>query len=174
MRVCVYGAASNNINPEFLSEGELLGSALAKKGISVVYGGGASGLMGAVARGAYKEKGELIAVVPSFFNVDGVLFEHSTETIFTETMRTRKQKMEELSDAFIITPGGIGTFDEFFEILTLRSLNRHNKPILILNTLGYYDSMISMLERGKEEGFITKALDFLFVSDSVEEIVKHL
>ena len=174
MRVCVYGAASNDINPKYLTEGELLGSNLAKKGISVVYGGGASGLMGAVARGAYKEKGELIAVVPSFFNVDGVLFEHNTEIIFTETMRTRKQKMEELSDAFIITPGGIGTFDEFFEILTLRSLGRHNKPILILNTLGYYDSLISMIECGKKEGFITKDLDFLFVSQSVSELVNHL
>ena len=69
---------------------------------------------------------------------------------------------------------GIGTFDEFFEILTLRSLGRHNKPILILNTLGYYDSLISMIECGKKEGFITKDLDFLFVSQSVSELVNHL
>ena len=101
-----------------------------------MYGAGANGLMGAVARGVCEENGTIIGVTPSFFNVDGILFENVSELITTETMRERKQIMEDKADAFIVTPGGIGTLEEFFEILTLKQLGRHGKAIVIFNQNG--------------------------------------
>ncbi len=175
MNICVYGAASSTINPEYIRHGEELGQKMAKRGHGLVFGGGANGLMGAVARGVYAEKGKIKGVVPSFFNVDGVLFEHSDEIVYTETMRERKHILEHSSDAFIVTPGGIGTFDELFEILTLHSLKRHSKPIAMLNTLGYYDSLLAMLDKGIEGGFIgTHIKDIIFVSADTDEIIDYL
>ncbi len=175
MNICVYGAASDSIKQEFKTAGEFLGQKIAERGHGLVFGGGAGGLMGAAARGVHKEGGKMLAVVPSFFNVDGVLFEHSTETVYTDTMRERKRILEESSDGFVIAPGGIGTLDEFFEIITLYSLKRHKKPIAIFNTLGYYDAMISMLKMGVDEGFIGQhVLDICFVSDNADEILEFL
>jgi uncharacterized protein (TIGR00730 family) len=175
MRICVYGAASNEINKEYILAGENLGFLMAKRGHSLVFGGGANGLMGAAARGVTKGGGKLLAVVPSFFNVDGALYDKCDDIIFTETMRIRKQTMEENSDAFIITPGGIGTFDEFFEMLTLLALGRHEKPIAILNTRGYYNSLIDMLKMGINEGFIKSHInDIIFVSESADEILNYI
>ena len=175
MRVCIYGAASNNIDKSFIESGELLGSKLAKNGHGIVFGGGSNGMMGAVARGAFSAGGEIIGIAPSFFNVDGILFDGCTEFIYTETMRQRKQIMEEKSDAFIVTAGGIGTFDEFFEIYSLRQLNRHNKKIIILNTNGYYNPLVTMLESAIEQHFVSEAnLDLLYVCDTVDEVISAL
>ncbi len=175
MRICVYGAASNEIDKSYIKAGESLGKEMGKRGHSLVFGGGATGLMGAVARGIETENGEIIGVSPSFFNVDGILFQRCSEMIFTDTMRERKQIMEEKSDAFIITVGGIGTFEEFFEILTLRSLDRHKKPIAILNTNGYYSSLVEFLKNGVRENFLKKEnLELFFVSDSETEILDYI
>ena len=122
MNICVYGAASKNIDPKYTDAGYDLGLKLAKRGHGLVFGGGNGGMMGAVARGAHDGGAHIIGIAPSFFNIDGVLYPHSDEIIYTETMRQRKQKMEDMSGAFIVTPGGIGTFEEFFEILTLKQL----------------------------------------------------
>ncbi len=154
MNICIYGSASNNIHKEFLSQGEELGRALAKASHTVVFGGGAEGMMGAVVRGAAEFSGKSIGISPTFFKVDGVLYDKCTEFIFTDTMRERKKILEEKSDAFIITPGGIGTYDEFFEILSLRQLNRHNKPIVIYNIRGYYDKLLDLLEFTAKEQFM--------------------
>ena len=116
MNICVYGAASDEIADIFKNAGEALGESLARRGHSLIFGGGASGMMGAVARGADRAGGNIISVAPSFFDIDGILYPQCTEYIFTETMRERKQILEDRSDAFIVSPGGIGTFDEFFEI----------------------------------------------------------
>ncbi len=175
MKICIYGASSNAINKSFLDAGELLGENLAQNNHSVVFGGGAAGLMGAVARGAHKQGGKIIGICPSFFNVDGALFSHCTEMIYTETMRERKQLLEEMSDAFIITPGGIGTFDEFFEIYTLRQLGVHKKPIAIYNTNGYYDSLVDMLNNAIDKSFMPNTnMDLLFISDNPQEIINYI
>lgn len=175
MKLCIYGASSNAIDKSFLQAGEQLGSAIADAGHSVVFGGGAAGLMGAVARGAKRKSGEIIGICPSFFNVDGALFESCTEMIYTETMRERKQLLEEMSDAFVITPGGIGTFDEFFEIYTLRQLGVHKKPIAILNTNGYYNSLVDMLNNAIDKSFMPNTnMDLLFISDNPQEIIGHI
>lgn len=175
MKICVYGASSNSIDKKYIEAGERLGSLMAERGHALVFGGGANGLMGAVARGTHKTGGEIIGVAPSFFNVDGILFENCTQFFYTETMRERKQKMEELSDAFVMTPGGIGTFEEFFEILTLRQLARHNKPIAVLNTGGYYNALCELIDTAIAGGFMTeKNRELFFVSESEQELLSYL
>ena len=154
MNICVYGASSNEIDAAYLQAGEELGLAMAQRGHGLVFGGGQKGLMGAAARGVTGGGGRIIGVAPRFFDVEGVLYQDCTEFIFTDTMRERKAIMEDRSDAFIMTPGGIGTFEEFFEILTLRQLGRHNKGIAVLNTKGYYAPLQQMLEQAIEQGFL--------------------
>lgn len=175
MNICVYGAASDNIADIYKKAGEQLGEELARRGHALIFGGGASGMMGAAARGVSKGGGHITSIAPSFFDVDGVLFPECDEYIFTDTMRARKQKLEDLSDGFIITPGGVGTFDEFFEILTLRQLNRHQKPIAILNTEGYYGFMLAMMRNAADQHFMTELnFDLIHVSDRVGEVLDYI
>ena len=154
MNICVFGASSNAIDPAYLAAGERLGEEMAKRGHGLVFGGGQKGMMGAAARGMSRFGGEIIGVAPRFFDVEGVLYQACTEFVFTDTMRERKAIMEERSDAFVMSPGGIGTFEEFFEILTLRQLGRHRKPIAVLNTKNYYGPLHEMLEQAIEQGFM--------------------
>ena len=175
MKICIYGASSNAIDKSFLDAGEQLGKAIAQNNHTVVFGGGAAGLMGAVARGSHSENGEIIGICPSFFNVDGALFTDCTEMIYTETMRERKQLLDEMSDAFVITPGGSGTFDEFFEIYTHRQLAVHQKPIVIFNTNGYYNPLIDMLNNAIDKAFMPATnMDLLFISDDPQKIINHI
>ena len=154
MNICVFGAASNSIDEAYLRAGRALGRELGQRGHTLIFGGGAGGLMGAVAAGITEAGGKCIGVVPSFLDVDGALFTDCAELVHTDTMRDRKQTMEERSDAFVMTPGGIGTYEEFMEILTLRHLGRHEKPIAVLNTLGYFDDLDTMLRHAAEKGFL--------------------
>ena len=175
MNICVYGAASNDIGERFLSPGETLGRKLAERGHSLIFGGGNTGMMGAAARGMHERGGRIIGVAPSFFNVDGVLYPYCDEIIYTETMRQRKQKMEDMSDGFIVTPGGVGTFEEFFEILTLKQLRRLSKPIAILNLNNYYDPMLSMLRHAAETNFMSENnFRLFFVTDEIEQALDYM
>lgn len=162
MNICVYGAASNKIADKYIDAGERLGEAIAERGHSLIFGGGSAGMMGAAARGVHRTGGNIIGILPKFLAVDGIPFEHCTEKIFTEDMRSRKKLLEDKSDGFIITPGGLGTLDEFFEILTLKQLGRHNKPVAVLNTDGFYDDIMKMLRRIVNEQFMFEASMKLF------------
>lgn len=175
MTICVYGASSDLIDKKYIEVTEELGRKMADRGHGLVYGAGAQGLMGAVARGVYEKKGEIIGVAPSFFNVDGVLFENCTEMISTETMRQRKQIMEDRADCFIMTPGGIGTFEEFFEILTLKQLARHKKAIAVLNINGYYDAMEKMMQNAIDGKFMKPECSKLYeVFTDIDEMLDYL
>ena len=176
MNITVYGAASNNIDQSYIDNGVKLGREIAKRGHTVVNGGGATGLMGAVSRGAHLEGGYVIGISPTFFlEVDGALYQGSNEMIYTNTMRERKQLLEDKADAFIMTPGGIGTFEEFFEILSLKQLGRHHKTIVIFNDNGYYDHMLGMLEHTIHEGFMKENNRELYhFSDNVDDILAYL
>lgn len=175
MNICLFGASSDNINECYFKEVEELGKMMASRGHGMVFGGGATGLMGAAARGLTEAGGKSIGVAPRFFNEPGVLFQNCTEFIFTETMRERKQNMEDLSDAFIIVPGGIGTFEEFFEILTLKQLGRHNKPIAIFNINHYYDDIANIIKKASEEGFLNEIhLDIFKISDNAKELLDYI
>ena len=175
MNICVYGAASDEIAAIFKTAGETLGESLARRGHNLIFGGGASGMMGAVARGADRGGGHIVSIAPSFFDVDGVLYPQCGEYIFTETMRERKQLLEGRSDGFIISPGGIGTFDEFFEILTLRQLGRHTKPLAILNTEGYYDNLLAMMRHTADLNFMdSRNFELFFVSSDIDAVLDYL
>ena len=157
MKICLYGASSNEIDPKYIAAVERLGYAPGKRGHTLLFGGGAQGLMGAAARGCKDGGGRIIGVAPSFFNVDGILYPHCDSFIYTETMRERKQILEDRADGFVTVPGGIGTFDEFFEILTLKQLGRHAKPIALFNVEGYFDPLLALLENSIEKGFLKAA-----------------
>ena len=157
MKVCVFGASSRDLAQVYYDEAYALGAELARHGHEIVFGGGESGLMGAAARGAKSEGGRLIGVAPRFFDEPGILYGECDEMIFTETMSERKKAMEDMSDAFVTLPGGIGTFEEFFEALTLKQLGRHAKAMAVLNTNGYYDAMEAMIMRAVEEEFFTRS-----------------
>jgi uncharacterized protein (TIGR00730 family) len=175
MNICVYGASSDSIDRIYIDKTEELGRIMARRGIGLVFGAGAQGLMGACARGAYEEKGNIIGIVPRFFSGDGIRFDKCTEIIYTDTMRERKKIMEEKSEAFIAAPGGIGTFDEFFEIFTLQNLGRHRKPVAVYNINGYYDGIISVLKKAVDGGFMKqKTIDRLIVSDDPADIIDKI
>ncbi len=175
MNICIYGASSDAIDPVYLSRVEALGETLAKRGHGLVFGAGSKGVMGAAARGFRKGGGRIKGVAPTFFNVDGVLFAECTEFVPTETMRERKQIMEDSADGFIIGPGGIGTFEEFFEILTLKQLGRHAKPIAIYNVNGYYDAMLAMLQKSADEHFMREVtLDLYKVFEDDDKMIDYL
>ena len=175
MNICLYGASSSSIAKAYINPTGALGEKMADRGHTLIFGGGAAGLMGAAARGAYSHGGKIIGVVPSFLNVDGILFNNCDEFIFTETMRERKQLMEEKSDAFVMTPGGLGTFDEFFEILTLKQLGRHSKPIAVFNINGYFDSLIAQLNNAVYKQFMTpEALELCLFTDNADKLINYL
>ena len=176
MNICIYGASSTLIDNSYITDGEKLGRKLAEHKHNLIFGGGANGLMGAVARGADSVGGcEIIGIAPSFMNVDGILYKNCTRFIYSETMRERKQLMDENSDAFIVTPGGIGTFDEFFEILTLKQLGRHNKAIVILNTNGYYNHLKAFLQNSIDEKFMNPGCNYLVnFADNPDEALNYI
>ena len=145
MNICVYAASSNTLAPAFYEEAEKLGRLLAEGGHTLVFGGGAEGLMGACARGARQAGGHLIGVAPRFFDEPGILLKQDIDLVFTDTMSERKAEMARLSDAFIALPGGIGTYEEFFETLTLRQLGRHHKPMALLSREGFMSGAVLSL-----------------------------
>ncbi len=175
MNYCVYGASSDRIKKVYIEEVEKLGEKMAARGHGLVFGAGSGGCMGAAARGVQKGGGEIIGIAPSFFNVDGVLFEDCTEMIHTKTMRERKQLLEERSDAFIVAPGGIGTYDEFFEIITLKQLEQHSKAIAIFNVDGYYDNLKNIIQKLADEEFMPdESLKLVEFFDDADELLNYL
>ena len=177
MRICVYGVASPTIDPEYIRQTEILGEEMAKRGHSLVFGGGANGLMGAAARGVKKGGGSIFGVIPKFFENETIeaIYDKCDELLTPDTMRERKQLMEDNSDAFIITPGGIGTYEEFFEILTLKQLCRHNKPIAIFNIMGYYDGLNEVMNQAMQKNFIRENCSTLFrITDNLDELLGYI
>ena len=154
MNITLYGAARESIDAYYKEEAERLGVQMARRGHTMVFGAGASGLMGAAARGMVKGGGRIIGVTPHFMHKYEPIFEHCTELIDTETLSERKDRMESLADAFVIVPGGIGTFDEFFQILTLKKLGRHNKPIVLFNVKNFWDNVLAAVGSDMLKGFI--------------------
>lgn len=179
MKICVFGSASNIINESYIKTVEEFAYEMGKRNHQLVFGAGGEGLMGASARGMKKAGGEIYGVVPKFFVEEGIegLFEECTQLFTTDTMRERKAKMEDMADAFIIVPGGVGTFEEFFEIVTLKQLGRHNKPIAVYNINGYYDSMEEMMEHSMREGFVREKCSDLYRyfddSDKLLDYIEH-
>ena len=177
MRICVYGAASPTIDPEYMELVEQMGKEMVSRGHSLVFGGGGNGLMGAAARGVRSAGGHILGVIPKFFDEENVeaIYDFCDELIQPNTMRERKQIMEDNADAFIVVPGGIGTFEEFFEILTLKQLCRHNKPIAIYNLKGYYDDINHAMEQAMKKNFIRdNSKELYFTTDNLNELFAYI
>ena len=177
MKICVYGAASPTIAPHYMKKVEEMGMEMAKRGHSLVFGGGGNGLMGAAARGVRAENGYIFGVVPQFFKDENIeeICDFCDELVYTDSMRERKQIMEDNAEAFIIAPGGIGTLEEFFEILTLKQLCRHNKPIAIYNLMNYYDDLNNTMDQAVKKNFIRATCkDLYYLTDNLEDMFAYL
>ena len=175
MVVCIFGASSTTLDSKYITATEELGKRLAVRSHTLMFGGGANGLMGAAARGFKAENGKIIGVAPRFFDKDGILYKNCDEFVYPDSMRDRKKYMEDNSDAFIVTPGGIGTYEEFFEVLTLKQLARHAKPIALYNIDGFFDKLVGVIRDDTLNGFIREqTLSLFFVSDDPDAIIEYI
>jgi hypothetical protein len=152
--VCVFCASSANIDERYLADAHQLGTLLAQAGWRCVNGGGAVGLMGAVTDGVLDADGEVTGVIPKFMVDNGWCYDRLIDVVVTADMHQRKQIMSDMADAVIALPGGVGTLEELLETLTWRQLGLVKVPVIILNTLGYYDPLLAMLHHAIDEGFM--------------------
>lgn len=154
MTVCIFAASSSRIDKEYGIIATRLGSLLAKSGMDVIYGGGGIGLMGKLADAVLAEGGKITGVIPSFMKEEGWGHLGVNDMIITGDMSERKKKMFEIADAVVALPGGIGTLEELTEAITLKQLSLFDGPIIILNTLGYYDSLLRFIDNMIETSFM--------------------
>ena len=169
--VCVYCGSSGLVAPSFKASAQTIGIKLAQRGVRVVYGGGHVGLMGIVADSALSVGGTVIGIIPEHIRAQEVQHKGLTELHVVPDMHTRKRMMVERADAFVILPGGLGTLDEAFEILTWKKLKLHNKPIIVFNQDGYWNAMLALIDQTIAEGFSQPADRALFkVTTNIEEL----
>ena len=174
-RVTVFCGSSFGTEEIYKSQANLLGKILAEHQIELVYGGANVGLMGAVADGVLDNGGKAIGVLPNFLKSKEIAHDNLTELILVETMHERKTKMNELCDGVIALPGGFGTLEELFEMLTWAQLGLHKKPIAILNTAGFYDSLITFIQNMVDKGFLKEVnRDMVLVSDDIDELIEMM
>ena len=152
--LCVFCGANPGARPEYAAAGEALGRLLAERGIDLVYGGGSIGMMGSVARAALSAGGRVIGVIPEQLERKELAQKGLTELHVVGSMHERKALMAERADAFVALPGGYGTLEEFFEVLTWAQLGFHPKPVALMNTLGFFDPMYALLDHMVTEGFV--------------------
>lgn len=152
--ICVYCGSSDNMNLEYLQAAQAMGAAIASRGIHLVYGAGSTGLMGALADGALQAGGKVTGVIPKIFYTPVLAHKALTHLEIVDDMHTRKARMVELADAFIALPGGYGTLEELFEVLTWSQIGLHHKPVGLLNTRNYFDLLLKLIEHARLEGFI--------------------
>ncbi len=173
--ICVFCAASEGLAPHYFSQARELGEEMGRRGHQLVYGGGQLGLMGTVARALHSTGGRVIGVIPRREDWAEVVYEQADDLIYTATMRERKAIMAERADGFITLPGGIGTLEELLEIITLRHLNYHDKPIVLLDGHGYYDPLLQMLDKAISEGFARPSLrDVYHVAHTIQDALNHI
>ena len=173
--ICVYCASGPGNNPAFMEAATQLGRILAHNGIRLVYGGGSVGLMGALAEAVLDHGGTVTGVIPDFLVNREHMLVRVQERIITPDMHERKRVMFERADAFVALPGGVGTLEELVEQLTWAQLGRHKKPILILNSAGFWDPLCTLIEQMEELDFIRAGMMVsLLVAERVEEILPKL
>ncbi len=173
--LCVFCGSSDRVDPKYLAAAGEMGREIARQGWGLVYGGGKTGLMGAVARGAKESGGRVIGVIPEFMKARELEFSEADELVSVLTMRERKMLMETRADAFLALPGGWGTLEELMEILTLAHLEVLHKPVVILNQDGYYDELLAFTEKVVREKFMHGTIRGKFaVARAVAEVVPLL
>jgi uncharacterized protein (TIGR00730 family) len=170
--ICVYCGSMQGRRPEYAAAARRVGTLLAERGIGIVYGGGSIGLMGILADAALAAGGHVTGIIPEHLSRREIAHADLTELVIVRSMHERKALMEQRSDAFIALPGGLGTLEELFEILTWAQLGLHRKPCGLLNVDGYYDPLISLLDRAVAEGFLRdKHRGLLVVDDDPERLL---
>ena len=173
--ICVYCSSSNAIADVYPPMAERLGRQLARRGHSLVYGGGAVGLMGVLAHATHEEGGTVTGVIPSKLqDREGIAYD-ADELVVTDTMRERKGIMFRRADAFVVLPGGYGTLEEFMEVLTLKQLGYHDRPIAILNADGFFDTLLAFFEELREGRFAREPVaDLAHVVSSPEAALDRI
>jgi len=173
--ICVFCGSSSGSDPVFLIQAHLLGQTLANRKITTVYGGAKVGLMGAVADGALSADGKVVGVLPEFLGSKEIAHPKLSELIMVKSMHERKLKMNDLCDGVIALPGGFGTLEELFEMLTWGQLGLHKKPIGILNVNGFYDTLNIQLKTMVEAGFLKEVnYEMLLVSDNINVLLQKM
>ena len=173
--VCVFCASSIGAKPIYAESARRFGDALAARGITLLFGGGCVGLMGVIADAAIGAGGRAIGVIPRALVDREIAHRGLTRLHVVETMHERKQLMADLADAFVLLPGGFGSWDEFCEVVTWAQLGIHRKPLGVLNVAGYYDPMLAMADRAVAEGFVSAVQrDRLVVDDDENRLLDRL
>jgi uncharacterized protein (TIGR00730 family) len=173
--LAVFCGSRVGVNPAYAKAGQMLGHGLGRLGIRLVFGGGRIGIMGIVADAVLETGGTALGVIPEFLTKWEVAHERVTQMVVTDSMHTRKRRLYEESDAFLIMPGGLGTFDEAFEIITWRQLRLHDKPILLCNVAGWAAPLVGTIDHAIEQGFADPGARGLFeVVDSVPAVLERL
>lgn len=173
--VCVFASSSPSVDTIYFAAAERLGILLAERNIELIYGGGKNGLMGALARAIKSSGGKVTGIIPEAIHRYGVAYPEADEMIITQSLRERKSIMEERSDAFIALPGGFGTLEELLEIITLKQLGFHQKPIVIMNVNRFYDSLDNLFEHLYRQRFAQHGFRELYnLSPTVEDIFIYL
>lgn len=173
--ICVYCSSSNNVDKKFFYVAQELGVKIVKNGYGLVYGGTDIGLMGEVAKSACSINGKVIGVIPQKIKDHGLANECITELIVTENMRQRKELMEKHSDVFIAMPGGFGTLEEIIEMIVAKQLGYHQKPLIFLNTDGFYNPLYQMFEQYYNYNFAKSVYRDLFYSaNNVDDVFSYL
>jgi uncharacterized protein (TIGR00730 family) len=167
--IAVFCAAADGARTQYRTVAEALGRTLAERGVGLIYGGAKVGLMGAVADATVNAGGYVVGVIPHVLVDKEVAHDGVTELHVTETMHTRKAMMAERANAFVILPGGFGTFEEMFEVLAWQTLKIHSKPVVLLNVEGFYDTMLAFLDHCDAEGMLRGNRKILLVANTVEE-----
>lgn len=173
--IAIYCGSSSGKDPYFVKEAYRLGEILAHHSLGIVYGGASVGLMGAIANGCLAKKGKVIGVIPNFLKRKEIEHIGLTELIEVESMHERKRIMFDRSDAFVVLPGGFGTMEEFFEVVTWSQLGLHNKPIVLLNWKGFYDPLVLMFQTMVESGFLKKEnLELIQIVNETDNLLSVL
>ena len=173
--IVIFCGSSDGLNNDYAKEAFSIGKKIAKSKIKLIYGGAKIGIMGQVASGVLANGGTVIGVIPKFLKKKEIVHSNLNQLIITQNMHERKQKMHELSDGIIMLPGGYGTLEEFFEMLTWAQLGLHKNPIAILNTNGFYDNLLKMLEHMVSQGFVKQIdYDMILVSKCIDTLLKKM
>jgi cytokinin riboside 5'-monophosphate phosphoribohydrolase len=173
--IAVYCSSSNAIDASFIPIAETIGRGLARRGHTLIYGGGDVGLMGAAARSATEEGGTVVGVIPEKLESREGLYTLADELIITDTMSERKQTIYKRSDAFVVLPGGYGTLEEFMEVLTLRHLGYHDQPIILVNANGFFDTLIAFFDELFEQRFARVDIrDSAYIATSADDALTFL
>jgi uncharacterized protein (TIGR00730 family) len=175
LTICVFSSSSDAVAPAYFKAASELGQRMAEHGHTLVYGGSNTGLMGELARGVHAGKGTVIGVIPESIRARGVAYDLADEMIVTADLRARKAVMENRSDAFIALPGGFGTLEEVSEVLTLKQLQLHVKPVVLVNTLGFYDKLLALYDHFYAEHFAKEQYRKLYyVAPDVASAIEHI